>query len=119
MPWRGADEPLTHPVGRGDSGELARCVLEGIRVPRLQILATVTHPQTPHERPAAAVVRHVVIGIEQLDNAAQHFPRLFEAGTCGFDTQPRDRDQGGWRAGMRAQRPEFVVGLLDDGSGQL
>jgi hypothetical protein len=39
---------------------------------------------------------HIIVGIEESDDAAQHFPHLFKAGARRFDTQPRDLNHGGW-----------------------
>jgi len=106
--WGGDDDPLAGSVSRCDGADLARRLLYRVRVPGLQVLATVAHPQPPHDRPAAAEALHIAIGIEQSDAAAQHFPHLFKAGNRGLNI-----DFGERCAGMRAQAAEFVLHLLN------
>jgi hypothetical protein len=84
------DDPLPGAVTCCYGADLARRVLQRVRMPRLQILPAIAHPQTPQDWPSIGVMRHVVVGIEDGDDAPQYFSHLIKSSKSNLNVCGRD-----------------------------
>jgi hypothetical protein len=59
-------------------------------MPGLQILPAIAHPHTPQDWPSIGVMRHVVVGIEDGDDAPQYFSHLIKSSKSNLNVCGRD-----------------------------